>query len=185
MRRALEGRTAIVTGASQGLGRAIAAAYLAAGANVVLCARDAALLAAAARELREAAGDGARVVSLAADVTCEADVEQVVRAALDGFGGLEVLVNNAGVYGPIGRSDEVPWQAWVDALSVNLLGSVRWRSELSKSSRPAASAPAERTCSSSRVFRAPGAIELTSTPNSRSSIARVSAKRTTAALEAA
>lgn len=130
MTRALEGRTAIVTGASQGLGKAIASAYVAAGANVVLCARDAVLLAATSAELQRAAGDAKRVVSLPADVTRESDVRRVVGAALDAFGSLEVLVNNAGVYGPIGRSDEVPWQAWADAISINLLGSVRFACEV-------------------------------------------------------
>jgi NAD(P)-dependent dehydrogenase (short-subunit alcohol dehydrogenase family) len=130
MTRALEGRTAIVTGASQGLGKAIASAYLAAGANVVLCARDAKLVAAAAAELGKAAGDAQRVVALAADVTREKDVSRVVGTALERFGALEILVNNAGVYGPIGRSDEVPWQAWEDAISINLLGSVRFAREV-------------------------------------------------------
>jgi len=130
MSRALEGRTAVVTGASQGLGRAIAAAYVAAGANVVLCARGERALAEAAAALQAAAGDTQRVVPVAADVAREADVHRVVSAALDRFGGLEILVNNAGVYGPIGDADKVDWQAWVDAVSINLLGSVLFAREV-------------------------------------------------------
>jgi NAD(P)-dependent dehydrogenase (short-subunit alcohol dehydrogenase family) len=129
-RGVLEGRTAIVTGASQGLGKAIASAYVAAGANVVLCARDSKMLSDTAAELQKGAGSASRVVSLVADVTREQDVRAVVGAALATFGGLEILVNNAGVYGPIGSIDEVPWQAWVDAMSTNLLGSVRFAREV-------------------------------------------------------
>jgi NAD(P)-dependent dehydrogenase (short-subunit alcohol dehydrogenase family) len=128
--RPLEGRTAIITGASQGLGKAIAAAYVAAGANVVLCARDGKLLSDTASELQKSAVDARRVVSLAADVALEQDVRRVVGAALDHFGRLEILVNNAGVYGPLGNIDEVPWEAWVDAISINLLGSVRFAREV-------------------------------------------------------
>jgi NAD(P)-dependent dehydrogenase (short-subunit alcohol dehydrogenase family) len=128
--RALEGRTAIVTGASRGLGKAIASAYVAAGANVVLCARDGKLLSDAASELQKGAGDARRVVSLVADVAQEQDICRVVSAALENFGGLEILVNNAGVYGPMGSIDEVRWQAWVDAMSINVLGSVRFAREV-------------------------------------------------------
>jgi NAD(P)-dependent dehydrogenase (short-subunit alcohol dehydrogenase family) len=128
--RTLEGRTAIITGASQGLGKAIASAYVDAGANVVLCARDAKLLRDTASELQKSAGDAGRVVSLPADVAREQDVRRVVGAALEHFGKLEILVNNAGVYGPMGSIDEVPWEAWVDAISINLLGSVRFAREV-------------------------------------------------------
>ena len=128
--RTLEGRTAIITGASQGLGKAIASAYVAAGANVVLCARDEKLLSDTASELQKSAGQTRQVVSLVADVAREHDVRRVVGAALDYFGRLEILVNNAGVYGPMGRIDEVPWEAWVDAMSINLLGSVRFAREV-------------------------------------------------------
>jgi len=127
--RALEGRTAIITGASQGLGKAIATAYAIAGANLVLCARDAKLLSATADEVRAAAGDGKRVLALAADVTRDDDVRKVVGAALERYGSLQVLVNNAGIYGPIGRVEETPWEAWAEAISVNLLGSVRFARE--------------------------------------------------------
>ncbi len=88
----LEGRTAVVTGAAQGLGQSIAAAFVAAGANVVLgdIAPDA--VAATARGL----GAGDRAVGLACDVTDADQVQALLAAAVERFGGLDVMVNNAG-----------------------------------------------------------------------------------------
>lgn len=120
----LGGRTAIITGANRGLGKAIAAAYVEAGANVVLCARDAKLLAEAASEL-EGLNSG-KILWLTADVSRDADVQQVVERTLKEFGHFEILVNNAGVYGPKGPIDEVAWDEWVDALLINIAGSVNF-----------------------------------------------------------
>jgi len=120
----LEGRTAIVTGANQGLGKAIAKAYVEAGANVVLCARGEALLAEAARELEDS--KAGKVTWLTADVLRDADVQKVIEHALKEFGHFEILVNNAGVYGPKGAIDEVVWDEWMDALLINIAGSVNF-----------------------------------------------------------
>jgi NAD(P)-dependent dehydrogenase (short-subunit alcohol dehydrogenase family) len=120
----LTGRAAIVTGASQGLGQAIARAYVSAGARVAICGRDAATLSAARGELEAVAGDPKRVVSEVADVAEEADVQRLVARALEEFGRIDILVNNAGVYGPLGAIEEIDWAAWVRAIEINLLGSV-------------------------------------------------------------
>ncbi len=124
MTRPLEGRSALITGASQGLGLAIARAYVAAGASVVLCARDAELLEHASREVAALAGPAQRVVARAADVSRKDEADALARAALEAFPDLHVLVNNAGVYGPMGPIEDVDWDAWVRAIEINLLGSV-------------------------------------------------------------
>jgi NAD(P)-dependent dehydrogenase (short-subunit alcohol dehydrogenase family) len=124
MRYDLTGRAAIVTGASQGLGQAIARTYISAGARVAICGRDAATLSAARGELEILAGDPKRVVSEVADVAEEADVQRLVARALGEFGRVDILVNNAGVYGPFGAIEEINWPAWVRAIEINLLGSV-------------------------------------------------------------
>lgn len=124
MSRDLTGRAAVVTGASQGLGLAIARAYVAAGASVLICARDASTIAAAREELVRMGGDETRIVAEAADVANEADVSRVVERAIAAFGRIDILVNNAGIYGPMGTIDEVDWPAWVRAIEINLLGSV-------------------------------------------------------------
>jgi NAD(P)-dependent dehydrogenase (short-subunit alcohol dehydrogenase family) len=122
--RILQGRSAIITGANQGLGLAIARAFVAQGASVFLCARDAALLEQARVELAAQAAPDQVVAARAVDVSRRADVEQLVGTALQLFPRLHILVNNAGVYGPKGMIEEVDWDEWVGAIEINLHGSV-------------------------------------------------------------
>jgi 3-oxoacyl-[acyl-carrier protein] reductase len=118
----LAGRTAIVTGASRGLGRAIAAGFVEAGADVLMTGRDADALQAAAGEVR-ARGDR-RVLTLAGDASQPEVAEAAVALAEAELGGITALVNNAGVYGPIGPVEENDWAEWTQALTINLLGTV-------------------------------------------------------------
>ncbi len=124
MSRALEGRAAIITGANQGLGEAIARAFLQAGADVMLCARDDAKLATVTAELRGLCQAGQRVESMRADVSKPHDIELLISTSLEKFPEIHILVNNAGVYGPKGALDAVDWDEWVHAVEVNLFGSV-------------------------------------------------------------
>jgi NAD(P)-dependent dehydrogenase (short-subunit alcohol dehydrogenase family) len=89
----LRGRTALITGASRGLGAGAARALAAAGANVALAARTADDLAAVQRSVEQAGGQAHVIV---ADVTDESAVEAMVQNAMDRFGALDILVNNAG-----------------------------------------------------------------------------------------
>ena len=118
----LTGRSAIVTGASQGLGRVIAESLVAAGADVLLMARGATRLERVREELAPRAHAAGRVHAFAGDVSRPEDCAAAVDRALSHFGGLTVLVNNAGVYGPMGRLEEVDWEEWEEAVRVNLLG---------------------------------------------------------------
>ena len=120
----LRGKVAIVTGANQGLGLEIARRYAAAGASLALCARDSAALAQAHAQLQASGGDEQGFEAVAADVSNPSDVERLVAHTLARFGRIDVLVNNAGVYGPIGALEEVDWHEWVRAIEINLLGSV-------------------------------------------------------------
>ena len=124
MTRALEGRTALITGANQGLGLAIARAYVEAGASVLMCARDAKLLEQARAEVAALADPGQEVLVVPADVSSETDVDRLATAVFAAFPRLHILVNNAGVYGPMGRIEDVDWKAWVKAIEVNLFGSI-------------------------------------------------------------
>jgi 3-oxoacyl-[acyl-carrier protein] reductase len=121
---ALAGRAAVITGASQGLGLEIARAYVRAGADVMLCARDVAQLEAARQSVSSLAQGDQVVGSCAADVSNAADVERLTAAALAAFGRVDVLVNNAGVYGPLGPFEEVDWAEWIRAMEINVYGSV-------------------------------------------------------------
>lgn len=119
----LSGRGIIITGASQGLGRAIAEACVNEGADVLLCARDARLLEQARHEVALQASAGQQVLAQPADVRNSEDVRRLFEIAgklprVDG------LVNNAGVYGPMGLLEEVPIEDWWRAIETNLLGVV-------------------------------------------------------------
>ena len=117
----LTGLNAIVTGASQGLGKAIAAQFLADGASVLICARNAALLAQTRDEL---AANGGRVLAQACDVSDEAQVAAMTEFALREFGAVHALVSNAGVYGPMGPTEEVDLREWMRAIEINLYGTL-------------------------------------------------------------
>lgn len=120
----LDGRAAIVTGASRGLGMAVARQLVAEGADVLLVARDPEALRQTRTCLQEQAPAGKRVLQQAADVSDPSQVEQVVRGALDGFGRVDALVCAAGVQGPIGPVEDVPFADWARTVEVNLFGSV-------------------------------------------------------------
>jgi NAD(P)-dependent dehydrogenase (short-subunit alcohol dehydrogenase family) len=124
MSSALAGRSALITGASQGLGLEIARRCVDAGAKVFICARHAGALERAQAELVLRAGDGRRVGARVADVSNRDEVDALVRTAIDQFPDLSILVNNAGIYGPKGPIEEVDWDAWVRAIEINLMGSV-------------------------------------------------------------
>jgi len=113
-----------VTGASHGLGLEIARTFVVAGADVCICARTAPDLERARGELAELAGDERRVLAVQADVAEADSVAELAERALERFPELTALVNNAGVYGPMGTIEDVDWDAWVRAIQINLMGSV-------------------------------------------------------------
>jgi NAD(P)-dependent dehydrogenase (short-subunit alcohol dehydrogenase family) len=124
MTQLLAGRSAVITGASEGLGLQIARSYVAAGANVLMCARDPQRLETARLEVLDLAPRDQRVLAIPADVSSPADVDRLVACAFDAFPQVHVLVNNAGVYGPLGPIESVDWPVWVRAVEINLFGSV-------------------------------------------------------------
>jgi NAD(P)-dependent dehydrogenase (short-subunit alcohol dehydrogenase family) len=109
----LAGRVAVVTGASRGIGRAIAASYVEAGAEVVLVARSAGALAEAAQA---ADPSGARVHQVVADVTRPDAGDGILAATLERFGRVDVLVNNAGMHyeTPFLETSAEDWSAIID-----------------------------------------------------------------------
>ncbi len=124
MTQELAGRSALITGASMGLGLSIAHAYVKAGAGVVVCAREPGPLSQALAGLQDLAQEGQVVAAETADVSDPQDADRLVGAAIGLLGHLDVLVNNAGVYGPKGTIDQVEWSDWTEAIRINLLGSV-------------------------------------------------------------
>jgi NAD(P)-dependent dehydrogenase (short-subunit alcohol dehydrogenase family) len=114
---ALDGKVAIVTGASSGIGRAIALLFAAEGARVVVAARRRELLDGLVAEVETAGGVAG---ALAGDVTDEAFARALVEQATSRFGGLDVAVNNAGVLGPMMATPDVSREAWDETVATNL-----------------------------------------------------------------
>ncbi len=112
-------RVVIVTGASRGIGAAVARRLAADGAAVVLAARSADALEELALELGTAGG---RSLAVPTDLGSTDDLEQLVEATVGRFGRLDVLVNNAGVLPTATRSERMDLAAWNAAISVNLTG---------------------------------------------------------------
>ncbi len=116
------GKVAVVTGAASGIGRAIALRLRDEGMRLVLADIDAAALDAFIREL---AASGAEAIGVRSDVSRREAVEALAKAALDAFGGVHLVCNNAGIHGPLG---EPVWQAseadWQRVMGVNLWGVV-------------------------------------------------------------
>ena len=117
----LKGLNAIITGGSQGLGKAIAGHYLREGANVVLCARSEKELNATRDELATKF-PAQKVLSKACDVSSEPQVKELVAFALRELSSIDILVLNAGIYGPMGPTESVDLNEWRRAIDINLFG---------------------------------------------------------------
>jgi NAD(P)-dependent dehydrogenase (short-subunit alcohol dehydrogenase family) len=116
-RMALNGKVAIVTGASSGIGRAIALLFASEGARVVVAARRRELLDGLVHEIETTGG---AACALAGDVSDESFARALVNEAKSRFGGLDVAVNNAGVIGPMAATPEVTREAWDQTMATNL-----------------------------------------------------------------
>jgi len=117
----LENLNALITGGSQGLGKAIATHFLREGANVVLCARSEAELFATRSGLASQFPDR-KILARTCDVANEVQVNELAAFALRELGSIQALVLNAGVYGPMGPTESVALDEWRRAMDINLFG---------------------------------------------------------------
>jgi 3-oxoacyl-[acyl-carrier protein] reductase len=114
----LHGKSAVITGASRGIGKGIARVFAAEGANVLIAARDDQAGNEVADEIRR---DGGSAAFCKADVTRAADTETLAQAAIDHFGALDILVANAGIF-PSARIESMTEAEWDHVQAVNLKG---------------------------------------------------------------
>lgn len=115
----LTNKTVVITGASQGIGAAAARAFAGLGANVVLVARSEARITALAKEIE---ASGGKAMALVCDVSQFAAVQQVIDTTCDTYGGVDILINNAGTIDPIAPLATADPADWSKAIDINLKG---------------------------------------------------------------
>jgi NAD(P)-dependent dehydrogenase (short-subunit alcohol dehydrogenase family) len=115
----VDGEVSLITGAASGIGRAAALLFAAHGARLALFDRDAEALEVVARDCK-----GATVLTIAGDVSKQADAARAVTACVDTLGGLRILVNNAGINAVSGYATELSEAHWDEMLTVNLKGAL-------------------------------------------------------------
>lgn len=115
----LQNKIAIITGGSRGIGKVIANFFLREGARVMLSARSEDELKETQKEFR---ADFSEVEVFPIDVTKEEDNRNLVQRTLEAFGGIDILINGAGIYGPIGPSESVDFHAWKRTYEINVFG---------------------------------------------------------------
>jgi NAD(P)-dependent dehydrogenase (short-subunit alcohol dehydrogenase family) len=112
----MQGKTVLITGASRGIGASAARVFAEAGANVALVARSEDAIADLTAEL------GNKAIAIPCDVSRYWEVETAVNACVSTFGGLDVLINNAGVIEPISHLSDADPEAWGHVIDINLKG---------------------------------------------------------------
>jgi NAD(P)-dependent dehydrogenase (short-subunit alcohol dehydrogenase family) len=115
----LDGKTAIVTGASRGIGEAIAKGFARAGANLVLVSRH---LSALERVARDIEGLGRKALPVSADIGNPEDIQKVVEATMKVFPRIDILLNNAGISPVVKKAEEMTLKEWEEVMKVNLTG---------------------------------------------------------------
>ena len=119
-RKKLDGRVALITGGGRGIGRQIALAYVAEGARLALSARTASELEETAQLVSQQYGS--EVITIIADVSIREQVDNTVSQTLEHYGAIDVLVNNAGNIGPVGRAWDNDPDDWARTIAVHLMG---------------------------------------------------------------
>lgn len=121
----LDSRKAIVTGGSRGFGLEIAREFIREGSNVCICSRNEAELKGAIESLKEyIVDDKQRIVYIKCDISDCSDIDRLYEFAYEELSGLDIVVNNAGIQGPIGEFDKKDWNEIIRVLNTNLIGTL-------------------------------------------------------------
>lgn len=121
----LSGCNAVITGADRGLGKAIAKEFLEQGASICICSRREDALKQAVFELREAKKNNVqKILYWKTDISRKDELDALYGFAVRELHQLDIVVNNAGIYGPIGPTDQVEWDGMEQVVRVNLMGTL-------------------------------------------------------------
>ena len=131
----LAGKTALVAGGTHGLGRAVVKKLVSYGCNVFICSRTASDVSSIIQEVTETQ-ENASISGAMCDISQPSEVSMLFSSLLAKFGRLDIVVNCAGVYGPMGDSELVKWDDWTKAIEINLFGAVLLATEAVKLFKP-------------------------------------------------
>lgn len=120
----LKDKSVIITGSSQGFGLAVAEAFANEGAHIAMCARGEETLYEVREELRRKVKGKTKIIAMPGDVSRQKDMENIVSMTLKEFNGVDVLLCNAGVYGPKGRIEDLNMDDWARAVEINIMGTI-------------------------------------------------------------
>jgi len=123
-KKILANKVAIITGASEGLGFEIAKKFIFEGANITICSRNKKNLKLAKESLIKILHSNQRILVVPADVSKQSDVKKIINLTIKKFGKCNILVNNAGIYGPKGKIENINWKDWKKTIEINLFGSI-------------------------------------------------------------
>jgi len=116
----LSGRNAIITGANRGFGFEVAKKFVEEGASIVICGRDTDHVMQAVDSLQKLSSSQQTIIGLPIDVSKEENVKKLIDTAIDNLERIDIVVNNAGVYGPKGLIEDVDSGEWISAININL-----------------------------------------------------------------
>jgi NAD(P)-dependent dehydrogenase (short-subunit alcohol dehydrogenase family) len=123
-KKILANKVAIITGASEGLGFEIAKKFILEGANITICSRNKKNLKLAKESLIKILYSSQRILAVPADVSKQSDVKRIINMTIKKFGKCNILVNNAGIYGPKDKIENINWKDWKKTIEINLFGSI-------------------------------------------------------------
>ena len=119
-----ENKNVIITGASRGIGYNLSKRFIELGANLSLCSKNYSNLKKAVNKLNKIKKKKQKIFYMKVDISKNNDIKKFYQRSLKNFNTIHILVNNAGIYGPKGFSESVNWSKWVNAIKINLFGSV-------------------------------------------------------------
>ena len=124
MKYDFKNKNIIVTGGTEGFGKNIIENLINNGANISFCARNLEQIDKMQKFFNRLKKNNQTIISSRTDISQKEEVERFIKFTRKKFSSIDVLINNAGVYGPIGPIDTVSWDEWVYALNINLIGSI-------------------------------------------------------------
>ena len=117
-------KVVVITGASMGIGFEISKQYLLHGADLMVCSSNLLKIKKAYKKLLMIKKKDQRIFYLKVDVSSEAQIKKLIKYTIKKFKKIDILINNAGIYGPKGFIENIDWQEWVKTIKINLLGPV-------------------------------------------------------------